>query len=248
MHSVRLPLDTDVMAVKRAHMITRSYLEAWSNGRGLVHVWDAEHEINRPQSLSSATVVNYGYRTEVTGFDLEAHYGEIESRAIPALRSLASGGSPDRDGRAAVIAFLDMHLERGRYADQAKVKVPVWLGSTTEPGRIAEMALGDRLTFARDVDTDAIRLSTLNIERWHWRVLSIHGGLVTGDGAVLLFRKTARAPITAVTLPLSPTRLLVIGDGLPGIHPQFNLLIASKCRRWLVDHIDGAIARSVGFR
>lgn len=236
------------MAVKRAHMITRSYLEAWSNPRGLVHVWDAEHEINRPQSLTNATVVGRGYQTLVTGFDLEGHYGQIESQAVPGLRSLADGGGPNPEGRAAIIAFLDMHLERGRYADQTKVKVPVWLGSTVEQGRMAEMALGDRLTFARNVDRDTIRLAALNVERWPWRVLAIHGGLVTGDGAVLLFSKTGGAPVTAVTFPLSPTRLLVIGDGLPGLHPQFNLLIASKCRRWLVDHVGGPVARTVGFR
>ncbi|MBO3664073.1 DUF4238 domain-containing protein [Microbacterium stercoris] len=236
------------MAVKRAHMITRGYLEAWSNERGLVHVWDAEHEINKPQSLTNATVVSYGYQTTVTSFDLEGYYAEVESQAIPALRSLATGGAPDSAGRSAIVSFLDMHLERGRYADQTKVKVPVWMGSMTEPGRMAEMALGDRLTFARDVDTEAIRLDRLRVERWTWRVVNVQGGLVTGDGAVLLFRKTHGAPLSAVTFPLSPTRLLIIGDGLPGIHPQFNLMIASKCRRWLVDHVDGAVARTFGFR
>jgi hypothetical protein len=54
---------------------------------------------------------------------------------------------------------------------------------------MAEMALGDRLTFARDIDTDAIRLRRLNLDHWTWRVLTISGGLVTGDGAVMLFNR-----------------------------------------------------------
>ena len=234
------------MSVKRAHMITRGYLAEWANDRGLVHVVDAEHRISRPQSLTNATVVAYAYRSNVLTLDLEAHYSRIESEGLSALRNLATGGAPNRDGRAAIIAFLDMHLERGRYADQTKVTTPAWMGSTPAPGRMIEMSLGDRLTLARDVDTDAIRLENLNVERWTWKVLDIHGGLVTGDGAVLLFHRNDGAPVTAVTFPLSPTRLLVIGDGLPGLHPLFNQLIASKCRRWLVDHVDGAIARAFG--
>lgn len=235
------------MSVKRAHMITRGYLEAWSNDRGIVHVWDAEHQINHPSSITNATVVSHGYRTAVTPFDLEGDYARIEGGALPALRGLATGGAPNSDGRAAIVSFLDMHLERGRYADQAKVRVPVWLGSTTEPGRMAEMALGDRLTFARDIDTDAIRLHRLGLDRWTWRVLPISGGLVTGDGAVMLFNR-GNGPVCAVTFPLSPTRLLVIGDGLPGVHPLFNQLIASRCRRWLVDHVNGPVARAIGGR
>lgn len=234
------------MSVKRAHMITRAYLEAWANERGLVHVWDAENELNRVSSLTDATVVRYAYRTNVTSFDLEAHYARLENRAIPALRSLANGGGPSRDGRAAVIDFLDMYLERGRYADQAKVKMPVWVGSTSSPGHMADMGLGDRLTFAKDLDTESVRLAHLDLEVWTWRVLSINGGLVTGDGAVLMFTRTQGGPVSAVTFPLSPTRLLVIGDGLRGIPPSFNLLTASRCRRWLVDRVDGALARTPG--
>jgi hypothetical protein len=229
--------------VKRSHMITRAYLEQWANDRGVVHVFDGENNVNHPSSVLNATVVSYGYRAEVVPFDLEAHYEKIESRAIPALRGLASGAFPNRDGRSAVVSFLDMHLERGRYADQAKVRMPAWLGDTSGPGRVAEMALGDRLTLARDVDTGAVRLEPARLETWDWRVLPISGGLVTGDGAVLLFQATESSGLSAVAFPVSPDKLLVIGDGLPGIPPYLNFIIMGRCRRWLVDRVDGQIAR-----
>lgn len=234
------------MSVKRAHMITRGYLEAWTNDRGLLHVWDAENRINGVQSLNNATVVSYAYRTEVTSFNIEADYSRIESGSLPALRNLATGGGPNRDGRAAIIQFLDMHLERGRYADQAKVTVPVALGSINAPVKIMDMGLGDRLTFSRDIDTDVVRLSTLDLERWRWRVYEVESGLVTGDGAVLMFQQTTGAPVNAVTFPLSFDKLLVIGDGIDGLALHINQLISSKCRRWLVDRVDGDIARTVG--
>lgn len=161
---------TELM-VKRSHMITRAYLEQWADGRNRVHVFDAESEANYPTSVTNATVVSYGYRPEVLTVDLESVYEKIESRAVPALRSLASGGAPNREGRAAVVSFLDMHLERGRYADQAKVKMPAWLGSAVTPGRMADMALGDRLALAKDLDTGALRLNPAELEAWPWRVV-----------------------------------------------------------------------------
>jgi len=236
------------VTVKRAHMITRAYLASWANERGHVHVWDGENEISRPQPLANATVVNYAYRPLVTNFDLEADYARIENRGIPALRSLATGGAPNREGRDALVTFLDMHLERGRYADQAKVRVPAAMGSTTAPVQMVDMALGDRLTFARDVDTDAVRLRRLDLEKWRWRVHHVESGLVTGDGAVLLFRARSGEGVGAVTFPLSPSRLLVIGDALDGLSFPINLLIANACRRWLIDQVDGAMARAASFR
>lgn len=73
------------------------------------------------------------------------------------------------------------------------------------------------------------------------------GGLATGDGAVMLWRKRSSAPISAVSFPVSPTRLLVLGDGLDGLTVPLNTLM-SNCRGWLVDHVDGNLARVATFR
>ncbi len=236
------------MTVKRAHMVSRGYLRAWANPRDLVHVWDSENRISRTQPVGNATVVNFAYRTEVANLDLEAEFGRIESNALPAIRSLADGGAPNRDGRAAIIDFLDMHLERGRFADQAKVRVPVIKGSFTggEPEAIG-MGLGDRITFSRDVDLDAIRLRKLNLERWRWRVYEMNNGLVTGDGAVLMFNHRPAHEPDAVTFPLSPTRLLVLGDVFGPPSDNINLLVIEHSRRWIVDRVEGRFTQALAF-
>ena len=143
---------------------------------------------------------------------------------------------------------MDMHLERGRYAYEAKVRVPAAMGSTTAPVQMVDMGLGDRLTFARDVDTEAVRLRRLDLERWRWRVHHVDSGLVTGDGAVLLFHGRSGSEVAAVAFPLSPSRLLVLGDALDGLSFPINLLIANACRRWLVDRVGGDMARSLSLR
>jgi hypothetical protein len=245
LNDVRSALHTWLM-VKRAHMITRAYLEAWANSRGLLHVWDAENGINRPTSLTNATVVSFGYKTSISLVDVEAKYAQIESKAIPALRNLAQGGTITTDGQLAIVDFLDMHFERGSFADQSKVKTPVWrIGG---PQRIEEvdMTVGDRLVLADELSRNLIRLYSLHIERWRWRVIDVREELVTGDGAVLPFRKTYNGPIITVTFPLSATKLLVIGEGLPSVPRHFNYLIVNRCRRWLVDQIDGAMVRTIG--
>ena len=230
-------------------MVSKGYLAAWANDRDLVHVWDSEKLVSGVRSVGDATVVSYAYRTELLNHDLEAAYGRIESDAIPALRNLANGGSLTRDGESAVIAFLDMHQERGRYADQAGVRLPVAAGNLHSPGvRMEEMSLGDRLTLARDMDKGAVLVSSLGVARWRWRVQPVDSGLVTGDGAVLLWQKTSSAPVTAVSFPVSPNRLLILGDGLDGLTIPLNTLIMSKCRRWLVDRVDGDLAHAATFR
>lgn len=235
--------------MKRAHMISKGYMKAWANERGLVHVWDAETSKAGVRAVGDATVVSYAYRTELLTHDLEAEYSKIEDRATPALRNLADGGSLTQEGEAAVIAFLDMHQERGRYADQAKVRLPVAAGDLTTAGfRMEEMGLGDRLTLSRDVDKDAVRVSALGVDKWRWRVLPVDSGLVTGDGAVMLWNKKGDSPVTAVSFPVSPSRLLILGDGLDGLTIPLNTLLMSKCRRWLVDQVDGDLARNAVFR
>lgn len=231
------------MAVKRAHMVTRVYLEGWANDRGVVFVWDAESGTFGVRGLINATVVSYAYRTEQTTLDLEAHYANIEGNGIAAFRNIITGGTLNSDGRAAAIEFLDMHLERGRYADQAAVRMPVGIGNIVTGGfEMGEMTMGDRLVLSESMNKEAIRISRLGVERWPWRVATVNSGLITGDGAVLMWERRAGAGVTTVTFPLSPTRLLVLGDDLPNV--PINALIANRSRRWLIDHVDGDVARS----
>jgi hypothetical protein len=98
-------------------MVTRGYLAAWANDRNNVFVADAETKNGGIRGLSGATVVSYAYRTEISSVDLESEYARIESDALPAIRNLAGGGSITSAGRDAIIRFLDMHIERGRWAD-----------------------------------------------------------------------------------------------------------------------------------
>jgi len=236
------------MTVKRPHMVTRGYLQAWANNRNVLYLWDAESGRTGPQSINNATVHGHAYDTEHTTLDLEAEFGRIESDALPAIRSLAQGGQPNDDGRAAVVRFLDMHLERGRYADQTSVTTPFAKLDVFNGGvEMAEMGLGDRLALSRDIDKDAVRLSNFDLLRWRWRVgMSAEGLLLTGDGAVLLFERTKGTGVATITFPLSPTRLLVLGADLPPAPLRdLNAFTIAKSRRWLVDRADGVFARQM---
>jgi hypothetical protein len=225
-------------------MVTRSYLQSWANDRGLVHVWDSEAKVSGVRSLGSATVVSYAYRTEHTNLDLEAHFAGIEGRGAAAMKNIISGGTLNTDGREAIIDFLDMHLERGRYADQAAVKMPVAIANAFTGGvQMSEMGLGDRLTLSRDINKEALRISALRADRWPWRVAEVRSGLITGDGAVLIWERTKGSGVTTISFPLSPTRLLILGEELPSV--PINAFILNNCRRWLIDHVEGSAARSM---
>ena len=232
------------MAVKRAHMVSRGYLEAWANDRGMVYVWDGEAGVNGARGLRHATVVGYAYKTVHTTLDLEEHYSIIESRGLSAIRNIVRGGSLNSDGRTVVIDFLDMHLERGRYADQAEVRMPIGMANIFGGGfEMSEMGLGDRLVLSRDINKDALRISALRVDRWPWRVADVGGGLITGDGAVLLWEQSKGSGVSSISFPLSPSKLLVLGETLPSA--PLNALVAKNCRRWLIDHVDGTTARSM---
>lgn len=235
------------MTVKRAHMVTRGYLEGWANSRGLVYVWDGETPIAGVRSLGDATVVGYAYRTEHTTLDLEAHYAGIEGRGVAAFRSLTTGGTLTSAGRSAVIEFLDMHLERGRYADQARVRMPIAMGDFSKGGfQMAEMGLGDRLVLSESMNKEAIRIALLGVDRWPLRVATVNSGLITGDGAVLMWERADGSGIQTVSFPLAQNKLLILGEPLP--HVPINALIANNCRRWLIDHVEGNVARSMPSR
>jgi hypothetical protein len=127
-----------------------------------------------------------------------------------------------------------MHLERGRYADQAKITTPALVIKSDGEAEEAELNLGDRLLLSRNME-GALRLSNLGLEHWPWRLYE-GANLITGDGAVLLWRDTNGSDPSMVTFPLSPTLMLVIGSEI-GLEFPVNNLVAGNSRRWLVGSV-----------
>ncbi len=214
--------------VKKPHMVSSGYISAWADMRNVVDVLDLEGGRGYQSSYLSATVVSHVYEPEVLSHDLENAYWRIEDSGTPAIVKLRESKALTAAERSAVVAFLDMHLDRGRYADQTKTRIPAVVLKTG--GRIeqAELNLGDRLLLSGYLQ-DAFRLTTLGLEGWSWQVGEAKG-LATGDGAVLLWRETEDADVSTVSFPLSPTRLLVIGQDLPD-NISLNSLLAEKSRR-----------------
>lgn len=202
------------MNVKRGHMVSSGYIGAWADDRNRVDVIDVQHGRGFTTAYGNATVVSYVYDPKVLTHGLERAYWAIEDAGTPVIVKLRDGarelGDADRD---AMIAFLDMHLERGRYADSAKIRVPAVLMMKDGTTQDAELALGDVITLSQS-HPDVFRLSSLPLDQWEWKVLDAVG-LATGDGAVLLWRESETAEVSTVSFPLSPTRLLVIGRDLP---------------------------------
>ncbi|KIC59978.1 hypothetical protein RM52_00745 [Microbacterium hominis] len=213
-------------------MVSRGYIQGWADRRGRVDVLDLQGKRGYFTSIENATVVGYVYDPGVLSHDLEAEYGQIESAGVPVIAKLRSGADSLSTSECSdMVAFLDMHLDRGRYADQAKVRTPAVLVKTGGALEDAQLTLGDRLLLAQAF-TDVVRLAALGLEQWKWQVLELEG-LATGDGAVLLWRSTKDSDLCTVSFPLSPTRLLVIGHDLPNNLP-INLILARNCKRWLV--------------
>lgn len=212
-------------------MVTRGYISAWANEKNVVDVIDLQDGRGYPSSIVNASVVSYVYDPEVMTLDLESEYGRIEDTGISAINKLRNGQVVTRNDLDAVIAFLDMHLHRGRYADRANIRVPAVLVMKDGSARDAELKLGDMLLLAHQ-HPETLRLTSLGLARWTWRLYPIDG-LATGDGAVLLWRKTADADLSTVTFPLSPTQLLVIGEDLPE-NVNMNAFLLRNCRRWMV--------------
>lgn len=218
------------MKVKNAHMVSKSYLRAWADERGTVDVIDLEHQRGHVSSLGDATVVSYAYEPAVLTHDLEREYARIEDRGIPALKKLRLGESTSTKDRAAAIAFLDMHLDRGRYANQTKILTPAVL-VTDGNMKDADFNMADRMLLSQSF-TGVTRLKNAGLEDWPWRVFDLDH-LATGDGAVLLWRESDNPELSTVTFPLSPTRLLLIGQVLTD-PVRLNALVAMKSQRWLV--------------
>ncbi|PZF13192.1 DUF4238 domain-containing protein [Curtobacterium sp. MCLR17_034] len=227
--------------VRRAHMLTKAYILAWADERNRVDVIDIGRNRGYPSSVNNATVRSYAYEPNVLSHNLEQDYSVVESQGLQAIAKLR-GEDPtlDDDAMAALISFLDMHLDRGRYADQTEVRTPAVVLKTDGTIQDVEFNVADRLLLSQSMK-DVVRLKALGLESWDWQILP--GEFVTGDGAVLLFREAEGADVCTVAFPLSPTQLLLIGK--PFERPvALNPLIASKSRRWLVGH-PGSLRKGV---
>lgn len=220
--------------VRRAHMVSRRYISAWGDERGRIDVIDLEQKRGYETTFGRATVVSYAYEaTLLVGAKLEQQYDRIESAGLPSIVKLRNGRQLSEAERVAVIAFLDMHIERGNFADQTKVHTPAVAVMTDGRSRSTTLGLADRLVLSRHVNEGADRLAKHRLEDWNWSVHHVEN-LVTGDGAVLRFAKPGRpGEPGSVFFPLSPTRLLQIGD-LPMEEVPLNSIIASRSRRWLI--------------
>ncbi|WP_336698090.1 hypothetical protein [Curtobacterium sp. USHLN213] len=227
--------------VRRAHMLTKGYIRAWADERNRVDVIDMIRNRGYLSSVNNATVRSYAYEPNVLSHDLEQDYSIVESQGIQAISKLR-GADPtlDADAVAAMISYLDVHLDRGRYADQTEIRTPAVLLKTDRTIQDVEFNVADRLLLSQSMK-DVVRLKALGLESWEWRILP--GEFVTGDGAVLLFREAEGADVCTVAFPVSPTQLVLIGKPFEGPVP-LNPLIASKSRRWLVGR-PGSLRRGV---
>lgn len=220
------------MAVKAAHMVSKSYIRAWADAKSRVEVLDIEDGRGYLISYKSATVVSYVYDPNIFTHDLEQDYAEVESSGIPAIKKLRDGHSTlTDDEQKALIAFLDMHLDRGRYANKSKISAPATIVKTDGLHENARLNLGDLMLLSRYLP-EVLRLSKLGIEEWPWRVVPVNG-LATGDGAVLLWSQSGGGEVCTISFPLSPNKLLMIGQTLPEGAP-LNLLLSKNSKRWIV--------------
>jgi hypothetical protein len=219
------------MTVKAAHMVSKGYIRPWADAKNIVDVLDLQDGRGYRSSYLKATVVSYAYDPNVLIRDLEKDYADIENSGTPAIVKLRDGHTLATAEKRAVIAFLDMHLDRGRYADRTKVRAPSVVLKTDGQVEHTELALGDILLLSQAFQ-EVLRLTTMGLEQWPWQIREARG-LATGDGAVLLWRPTDGAEISTVSFPLSPTQLLMIGENLPDDIPH-NSLLAKNSRRWIV--------------
>lgn len=212
-------------------MVTRGYMAAWADDRNVVDVLDVHEGRGYPSSIENATVVSYVYDPLVMTHDLEGQFADLETRGVSAITRLRTGHGLTRDETQSMIEFLDMHLHRGRYADRVGARQPARLLMDDGTVQDKELNYGDLLSLAHD-HTDTLRLTDLGLETWTWQVFST-SGLYTGDGAVLLWRPDADHDLSTITFPLSPTEILVIGEGIP-VDVDVNRSIVNNCRRWIV--------------
>ena len=220
------------MVVKNAHMVTGSYISAWADAKNVLEVLDKQDGRGYRRSYLSATVVNYVYEPNVLTYDLEQAYAEVEGPGMSAINKIREGDYELSDaGRKAVVAFLDMHLDRGRYANQANILAPAIVLKTDGEHENGELNLADRILLSQSLP-EVLRLSKLGIDEWPWQLWPTNG-LVTGDGAVLLWCEPGSEEVSTISFPLSPTKLLVIGKDLQdGI--WHNAKVTENSKRWII--------------
>lgn len=223
------------MSVKRAHMVSKGYLLPWCDNQGHVEVLDIEQRRRVVTAVKNATVVHYAYNPSVLTHDLEGQFGKTESLGIPVLLKLRHEEMLTVSDKKRLVAFLDMHLDRGRYADQTKINTPAL--AIKSDGRVENIVLnlGDRLALSQSME-NVLRLASHGIEEWPWKVRSVQN-LATGDGAVLLWGAGSEGAVSSITFPLSPTQMLVIGQDpkLPALH---NTLLEMNSRRWIIKSVE----------
>jgi len=221
------------MGVKGAHMVSASYLKAWSDDRHRVDVIDLEQGRGFTTAIGNATVVSYAYQPDLLKHDLEGEFAGIETHGMRAIHKARYGHPLSSLEKANVVAFLNMHLDRGRYADQTQIRTPAVVLKTDGEVENVELNLGDRLRLSQSM-TEVLRLDSLGLERWPWAVHEATG-LITGDGAVLLWRaeRARDSKIVTVSFPISPTQLLVIGRDISSSE-HMNIRVSMNSRRWLV--------------
>ena len=217
--------------VKNAHMVSKGYIRAWADKRKTVDVLDLQDGRGYTSSYLRATVVSYAYDPNVLSRNLERDYSLIEEAGTPALVKIRQGEPLSTTEAQAVVAFLDMHLDRGRYAHRTKVRAKALVLRTDGRVEQAELALGDALLLSQSLP-EVLRLTQMGLEKWPWHVRE-ETGLATGDGAVLLWRTTDRPQISTISFPLSPTQLLVIGEDLPDDAPV-NRRLEQNSKRWII--------------
>lgn len=220
---------------KRAHMVSKGYIKAWADNRNAVEVIDKIRNYGYVDSYHNATVWSFAYAPKVLTHDLEKEYGLIESRGLRVIRNIrrAQYHLTD-DERVALIAFLDMHLDRGRYAGQVDVQAPAIALRVDGTHEQVNLNTADRMLLSRS-EGRLISLLALGVAHWPLTIEEWPQMLATGDGAVLLWRDAGGSGIGTVTFPLSPSLLLVLGPRLD--YPdkfQLNALVAKNSRRWLI--------------
>lgn len=218
----------------RAHMVSKAYLRAWADHRNRVDVLDYEVGRGYPSGIGNATVVSEAYESNILSPDLEKIYAEIESRGIGVISKLIERQPITPSEQDDMIGFLDMHLNRGRYANRSGERVPAKLLTIGGHAQDGELSLGDILLLSKYV-AGVVRLKELGIDAWPWQVQEAKH-LATGDGAVLLWKASQEDQVSTVSFPLSPTKLLVIGRDLP-LDAPLNPRLAMNSRRWVVGEI-----------
>lgn len=221
------------MRVKRAHMVSRAYLKPWADKGGYVEVIDIQDRRGFTTNITNATVVSYAYEPDLLNRDLEREFAEVEASGAPALAKLRYGHSLSDEEKSHIVSFLDMHLQRGRYADQTKARTPAIVLKENGKTEKTELNLADRLMLSQHME-GPVRLGSLDIEAWKWTIHRTEN-LATGDGAVLLWKEQEEGALTAVTFPLAPDQVLLIGSPTDlRFLAALNARLADNSRKWIV--------------